>query len=136
VEPKNPALVLDSTFHQLHTALLRQVGVSERPAFTSAALQDLTVREYGRLVGEHYLKQLPARGRPAPSAVGFDMDKAAGPLHVLRKFRDTDDLEACMTWSRELLALDGPARVSFGHHARKAFGHIESLAPHLWAVKE
>lgn len=135
VEPKKPALVLDSTFHQLHTALLRQVGVSERPVFTSAALQDLTHREYVRIVGEHYLKQLPARGRPEPSAVGFDMDKGAGPLHVMRRFRDTEDPESCTTWSRELLALDGPVRVGFGHRTRKAFGSIQALAPHLWAVK-
>lgn len=135
VEPKSEALVLDDRFHVHHIALLQQVGVSERPVFTVAALQDLTHSEYVRKVREHYLKQFPARSRPKPSEVGFHMDKGAGPLHVLRRFQDTHDPESCMGWSRELLALDGPIRVQFGHRTRMAFEKIEALAPHLWAVK-
>ncbi|RZU73624.1 superfamily II DNA or RNA helicase [Micromonospora kangleipakensis] len=135
VEPRSASLTLDTQFHELHTSLLRSVGVDAQPTVTRAALQDPTYMEYLRVVRELHLRDLPPLGRPDPGLLHFD-DEAVGPLHLLRRFADTDDPASQQAWTRELLKADAPERARLRHRNHRLFPNVrEVLAPHLWAAR-
>lgn len=135
VQPLNAARTVDVRFHELHTGLLRAVGVHVRPLTTRAAVHDPTYLEYQRLVLDTYLNDLPPLGRPDRGLVHFEPTETVGPLHLLRRFADAHDPDAQQAWSRELLEVQAPARVVLGHRNRKLFPAVREVqAPHLWAV--
>ncbi len=135
VEPINKALSLDVEYHELHLGLLKTVGVSVRPVVSKALMQDLTLLEYQRLQRDAYLKDMPPRGRPDAASLHFEQQEAVGPLHVLRRFGDSGDVEAQARWTEELLHLDAAARWRLTHVNHRAFPPRDVVAPHIWAAE-
>lgn len=137
VRPQSPMMVLDEDFHHdLHPALLRRIGIATEPVISRALAHDSTYLEYLRRTRSTYLSTLPARGRPPDREIGFLDQDPVGPLHVLRRFRDSGDVEACVGWTHALLRLDVPSKWTFGRISRKSFPSTEVLAPSIWAAKE
>ncbi|MBP2323043.1 superfamily II DNA or RNA helicase [Kibdelosporangium banguiense] len=137
VRPQSPVMVLDEDFHHdLHPDLLRRIGIAAEPVVSRALAQDSTYLEYLRRIRTTYLSKLPARGRPSDKELGFLDHDPVGPLHILRRFRDSGDVESCMGWTDALLKLDVPDKWMFGRVARKTLSPIEVLAPSVWAARE
>ncbi|MFI6485760.1 DEAD/DEAH box helicase [Nonomuraea sp. NPDC050663] len=137
VAPRNPAVVLHEEFrHDLPPDLLRRLGIATRPLTSRALGHDSTYLEYLRLTRTAYLSKLPVRGRPSDRELGFIDHDPVGPLHMLRKFRDSGDLEACTGWTQALLELEVPDTWLFGHLTRKSFPRDPVLAPSVWAAQE
>ncbi|BCB81209.1 hypothetical protein Pflav_076190 [Phytohabitans flavus] len=135
VEPRSASLTVDTEFHKLHTALLRAVGVVARPAVAHATLHDPTYLEYLRIVRDLYLRDMPPRGRPDLELLHFDAAEAVGPLHLLRRFADTQDPASRQAWTHALLEAEAPERVRLGHSNRRLFPFVREVrAPHLWAA--
>ncbi|WBB47440.1 DEAD/DEAH box helicase family protein [Verrucosispora sp. WMMA2044] len=135
VKPRRASLALDTEFHDLHLTILRAVGVDARPTVTRAALLDPTYMEYVRNVREQHLRDLPPLGRPDPGLLHFD-NEAVGPLHMLRRFADTDDPASLEAWTRELLNVDAPERTRLRHRNHRLFPNVREVqAPHLWAAR-
>ncbi|MEV0384275.1 DEAD/DEAH box helicase family protein [Nonomuraea sp. NPDC050643] len=137
ISPRNPVMVLNQNFHDdLHADLLRRIGIAVRPLASRALTQDSTYLEYLRRTRTEYLAKLPARGRPSDKELGFLDHDPVGPLHVLRRFRDSSDLDACVGWTHALLRMDVPDTWLFGHFTRKSLPRIQVLAPSVWTARE
>ncbi|WP_340686898.1 DEAD/DEAH box helicase [Amycolatopsis coloradensis] len=137
IRPRNPVMLLDEEFHQdLHPDLLRRIGIASRPVVSRALAHDSTHLEYLRTLRTSTLARLPKRGRPPESEFGFLDHEPVGPLHVLRRFHDSGDIDACVGWTEALLRLDVPVMWKFGHFTRKSFPSDDVLAPSLWAAQE
>ncbi|WP_426509462.1 DEAD/DEAH box helicase [Dactylosporangium sp. McL0621] len=135
VEPRSASRTVDTEFHDLHTALLRAVGVDARPIVTRAALHDSTYLEYLRIQRDLYMRGVQSLARPDPGLVEFDGTDAVGPLHLLRRFADVHDQASQQAWTRELLEVAAPERISLGHRNRRMFPAVREVqAPHLWAA--
>jgi superfamily II DNA or RNA helicase len=135
VDPVDPALAVNTEFHELHLGLLKALGVSVRPGKSAALTQDMTYLEYLRLHRDAYLRDLPPRARPPAAALEFRERAPVGPLYVLRRFTDTGDVAAAETWTRELLAVDSFERWHL-LNLRKPLGSEQAVAaPHLWAAQ-
>ena len=132
ITPTDKSLVLDTEFHG-ELAVFERLGITTRPVLGRSVLQDLTLLEYQRLLRTDYLARLPARGRPNREDIHFRETRGPGPLHILRRFVDTDDLVAAQEWSRMLLDFDADDTwvLAGGKPKLPAF---KVRAPHLWAV--
>ncbi|OBI30470.1 hypothetical protein A5709_25490 [Mycobacterium sp. E1386] len=135
VQPLASNLVVDDRYHELHLGLLAAIGVGAKPLITSAVLQDMTFLEYRRLTRADALAALPHRGRPAPETLDFVETAGPGPLHVLRRFQDTEDERARTLWTRELLEIDAEPNWTLIHTSTTKLPPEEVLAPHLWAAQ-
>lgn len=133
VRPKEPSLILDVDFHG--TDLLDPLGAPGSPGPITSGASDPTYVQYLGILRNHYLKQLPARGRPEPQALNIRKSVAVGPLHMLRRFADTEDAVSQERWTRALLELELPPTVEFGHQNKRLYPPIQVTAPHLWAAK-
>ncbi|MET8996236.1 DEAD/DEAH box helicase family protein [Amycolatopsis sp. NPDC004169] len=137
VRPKNPAMVLDEKFHNdLSPVLLRRIGIVAQPVISRALAYDSTNLEYLRNARVKYSSTLPARGRPPEKELNFTEDAPVGPLHILRRFRDSGDVDACTGWTRALLELDVPVKWKFGRINRRSYPPMDFLAPSVWAAGE
>lgn len=136
VEPVDPSIVLDDSFHEDHISLLAKLGVAVRPTSNPAVLGDMTLLEYQRLKRAEFLESLPARGRPNSYAINWRETDGPGPLHVLRRFADTGDPASQATWTRELLEIEAPQEWTLWWVNNRSKVHeMMFRAPHLWAAE-
>jgi superfamily II DNA or RNA helicase len=135
VEPTDPSVVLDDVYHEDHASLLHKMGVSVRPTINPGVLNDMTLLEYQRLKRAEFLEDLPARGRPDPSAINWREGAGPGPLHVLRRFADSGDLLSQALWTRELLEIAAFGEWTLWWATSKGRVYEKSFpAPHVWAA--
>ncbi|MGY1810173.1 sacsin N-terminal ATP-binding-like domain-containing protein [Blastococcus sp. SYSU D00669] len=135
VQPTEPALVLDEDVHGLHLGMLELLGVSLRPQVSTALLRDATFQEYRNSRREIYLQTATGR-RPEPLALVFDRTEGLTGLQLLRRFMETGDDAARLTWTRELLESDQPHEWQLIHNKRPdQFSALTFPAPHIWAVE-
>ncbi|OBJ53411.1 DEAD/DEAH box helicase [Mycobacterium sp. 1423905.2] len=135
VAPLASNLAVDDQYHELHLGLLAAIGVGSRPVITPAAMQDLTLLEYRRLIREAVLATLPRRGRPSPETLDFVENAGPAPLHVLRRFADTGDVRARTVWTRELLEIRAHPTWTLWTYASSRVDPTTVTAPHLWAAQ-
>ncbi|UOY01884.1 sacsin N-terminal ATP-binding-like domain-containing protein [Blastococcus sp. PRF04-17] len=135
VEPNDPALVLDDAVHGLHLGILELLGVGVRPLVSTALLRDATFQEYRNTRRELYLQVTTGR-RPEPLALVFDRTEGLTGLQLLRRFAETGDDTARLTWTRELLEAEQPRQWQLVHNKRPdQFPPLNCPAPHMWAVQ-
>ncbi|MBX7134883.1 MAG: DEAD/DEAH box helicase family protein [Fimbriimonadaceae bacterium] len=137
VNPTKGALAVDVSFHERHLGLLRELGVAERPVMTSTALRDLTLLEYLRICRDIYVKGVDSRQRPDLSTINFAESKAWGPLYLLRRFEDEDEMDCLTSWTRELLEADGDEFFTLQQNPGRGavLAPQRVRAPHLWAAE-
>ncbi|GAA1583930.1 sacsin N-terminal ATP-binding-like domain-containing protein [Actinoplanes couchii] len=132
VDPIDESVAIDSEFHRDHLNLLRAIGVTMLPVVSAVVAQDPTQLEYRRLQRVRFVEDLgvPHRDR---GEIDFVEREGLGPLHVLRRFADSGDEQARMTWTRELLGSEVPEVWTLNHPNPKRFPAYRVTAPHLWA---
>jgi superfamily II DNA or RNA helicase len=128
VSPLDKSCCVDVGFHELHLGLLRALGIAERPVMTRAATMDLTYLEYLRSIRDRF-RDKPSS--PAPNDVNFSQGAGLAPLHILRRFAATEDIDSLCRWTRELLAIQASQSISVERRGQV----LETiLGPHLWAA--
>lgn len=134
VEPTEPSLAADAKYHESHLSLLKAIGVGTRPVVTTAAEKDLTRLEYLRRLRPTFLAKLPIKGRQRADEVNWAQIEGPAPLHVLRRFSDTGDVDSQMVWTQELLEIDVDEERTLWYVHRSERYTQQVVAPHLWAA--
>lgn len=135
VDPTNPDLAVDASYHEDHLPQLRRLGIDIRPVASAATLQDPTYLEFLRIQRTGYLGKFARTVRLDPGMLHVRSGDPLGPLYVLMRFGDTHDAVSQTAWTRELLEINAPTSVEFGQLGNtKKFPPISVQAPHLWAV--
>ncbi|KUL31451.1 hypothetical protein ADL15_22220 [Actinoplanes awajinensis subsp. mycoplanecinus] len=135
VQPTKSSLAIDTDFHDLPPKLLHAIGIAEQPRITAAALKDLTVLEYRRLQRSEYLEAVHGR-RPDASEIDFEEQEGPAPIHVLRGFADSGDVQSCLVWTRALLEVEASAVWTLRHVNARKYPPKTVKAPHLWAAQK
>ncbi|MFI1382041.1 DEAD/DEAH box helicase [Embleya sp. NPDC020886] len=83
---RDAQVLVDPGFHQPDGAVLRALGMSDRPAPSCDPRHDPWFEEYREYYRTVYCRQLKAaESRPSLSAFAFEGAYPAGPLHVLKQ---------------------------------------------------